>query len=175
MVDLDIQKWPLATGRTSSSLDQTREGWSTPLKFRPSQSWQYGSGIDWAGLVLEKVTGQRLEAYMSEKIFKPLNMKETTFNRQSIANFEIQTAHSAPAPCPYLRILCWAVGALGCFRALGILLPSYRPFLHQAKARTHYSTRMPWIRCFGLSLRNSRVRRCRTCWKVMSHSQTVCQ
>lgn len=86
MVDLDIQKWSLATGRTSSSLEQTREGWNTPLKFRPGQSWQYGSGIDWAGLVLEKVTGQRLEAYMSENIFKPLNMKETTFNRQSIAN-----------------------------------------------------------------------------------------
>ncbi|KPM42809.1 hypothetical protein AK830_g3715 [Neonectria ditissima] len=66
-------------GRTAGFLDQTREGWNTPLRFRPGESWQYGSGIDWAGQVLETVTGQSLGSYMSENIFKPLGMSDTTF------------------------------------------------------------------------------------------------
>lgn len=83
--DPDLQKWSQATGRTASSLDQTREGWTTPLKFRPGDSWYYGTSLDWAGLVLEKVTGQTLGEYMSEEIFKPLGMGDTTFHRQKVA------------------------------------------------------------------------------------------
>ncbi|KAH7110276.1 beta-lactamase/transpeptidase-like protein [Dactylonectria macrodidyma] len=84
-VDPDLQKWSKSIGRTSKTLDQTREGWNTPLRFAPGSSWMYGSGIDWAGQVLEKVTGQTLGAYMSENIFKPLGMGDTTFRRQDIA------------------------------------------------------------------------------------------
>jgi CubicO group peptidase (beta-lactamase class C family) len=39
----------------------------------------YGSSLDWAGQVLEHVTGQKLGAYMEEHIFTPLGMKSTTF------------------------------------------------------------------------------------------------
>ncbi|KAM6522988.1 hypothetical protein FALCPG4_012594 [Fusarium falciforme] len=85
-VDPDLQKWSRIVGRTAGFLDQTREGWNTPLRFRPGESWQYGSGIDWAGQVLETVTGQSLGSYMSENIFKPLGMSDTTFRRQSIAD-----------------------------------------------------------------------------------------
>jgi CubicO group peptidase (beta-lactamase class C family) len=85
-VDQDLQKWSSIVGRSARFLDQTREGWNTPLKFRPAESWQYGSGIDWAGQVLEKVTGQRLGSYMSENIFKPLGMGDTTFRRLTIAD-----------------------------------------------------------------------------------------
>ncbi|KAH8684126.1 beta-lactamase/transpeptidase-like protein [Ilyonectria robusta] len=84
-IDADLQKWSSATGRTAGTLDQTREGWNTPLKFRPGESWQYGSSLDWAGQVLEKITGQSLGEYMSENIFKPLGMTDTTFRRQKIA------------------------------------------------------------------------------------------
>lgn len=85
MADPDLQRWSQVTGRTANSLSQTREGWNTPLKFRPGESWQYGSNLDWAGLVLEKLTGQTLGEYMSENIFKPLGMTDTTFHRQKVA------------------------------------------------------------------------------------------
>ncbi|KAM5342012.1 hypothetical protein ACJ41O_015043 [Fusarium nematophilum] len=85
-LDPDLSKWAKVTGRTATSIDQTREGWNTPLKFRPGESWLYGSGIDWAGQVLEEVTGQSLGAYMSENVFKPLGMKDTTFRRGLIAD-----------------------------------------------------------------------------------------
>ncbi|PSN69486.1 beta-lactamase/transpeptidase-like protein [Corynespora cassiicola Philippines] len=83
-IDPDIQKWSQSTGRTASTLDQTREGWNTPLRFQPGESWLYGSGIDWAGQILEVLTGQTLGDYMSKNIFTPLNMTDTTFRRQKM-------------------------------------------------------------------------------------------
>lgn len=55
------------------------------MKFRPGESWYYGTSSDWAGLVLEKVTSQTLGEHMSENIFTPLGMDDTTFHRQRIA------------------------------------------------------------------------------------------
>jgi CubicO group peptidase (beta-lactamase class C family) len=55
------------------------------LKFPSGEGWQYGSGVDWAGQVLEKVTGKSLGEYMSENLFKPLGMADTTFRRQTIS------------------------------------------------------------------------------------------
>ncbi|KAI9149938.1 beta-lactamase/transpeptidase-like protein [Paramyrothecium foliicola] len=83
-VDPDLQAWAKSIGRKDKTLDQTREGWNTPLRFRPGSSWSYGSGIDWAGQVLEKVTGQTLGGYMSENIFEPLGMRDTAFRRLEI-------------------------------------------------------------------------------------------
>ena len=32
----------------------------TPLLFDPGEQWEYGSNIDWAGLVVEGICGKRL-------------------------------------------------------------------------------------------------------------------
>ncbi|ROV90549.1 hypothetical protein VSDG_07464 [Cytospora chrysosperma] len=48
----------------------------TPLVFQPGEGWEYGVGIDWAGLALERVTGQKLNDYMRENILQPLGIKE---------------------------------------------------------------------------------------------------
>ncbi len=50
-----------------------------PLAFDPGERWEYGIGIDWAGQLVEAVTGQRLGAYMEERIFGPLGMSSTSF------------------------------------------------------------------------------------------------
>ncbi|THV08214.1 beta-lactamase/transpeptidase-like protein [Dendrothele bispora CBS 962.96] len=50
-----------------------------PLLFDPGAGWEYSPGMDWAGVVVERLSSQRLEEYMSEHIFKPLGMKSTTF------------------------------------------------------------------------------------------------
>jgi len=52
----------------------------TPLLFDPGEAWEYGSSIDWAGQVIEGVTGRRLGEVMQERIFDPLEMTETTFD-----------------------------------------------------------------------------------------------
>jgi methyl acetate hydrolase len=52
---------------------------STPLLFDPGERWEYGINIDWAGKMVEAVSGRRLGAYMQENIFAPLDMRDTAF------------------------------------------------------------------------------------------------
>lgn len=42
---------------------------------QPGSMWEYGVNIDWAGIILERVTGQYLGEYMAEHIFKPLGVE----------------------------------------------------------------------------------------------------
>jgi methyl acetate hydrolase len=51
----------------------------TPLLFEPGAQWEYGSNLDWAGLVVEAITGQRLGEVMQQRIFEPLGMTDTAF------------------------------------------------------------------------------------------------
>lgn len=41
---------------------------------QPGSMWEYGVNIDWAGIILERVTGQHLGEYFAEHIFKPLGI-----------------------------------------------------------------------------------------------------
>ncbi len=50
-----------------------------PLMSDPGEAWEYGIGIDWAGKVVEVVSGQTLDAYFQDHIFQPLGMTNTAF------------------------------------------------------------------------------------------------
>ncbi len=51
-----------------------------PLAFQPGQRWEYSVGIDVIGRVIEVVSGQPLDRFLSEHIFDPLEMGETGFS-----------------------------------------------------------------------------------------------
>lgn len=51
----------------------------TPLLFDPGEQWEYGTNIDWAGIVVERITGKRLGEVMASRIFSPLGMESTAF------------------------------------------------------------------------------------------------
>ena len=50
-----------------------------PLDFDPGVRWDYGINIDWAGKMVERVTGKTLEPYFRDNIFGPLGMHDTGF------------------------------------------------------------------------------------------------
>lgn len=50
-----------------------------PLMFEPGTRWQYGEGIDWAGRLVEAISGLSLEAYCQTNILQPLAMHDTSF------------------------------------------------------------------------------------------------
>lgn len=50
-----------------------------PLMFEPGKRWQYGQGVDWAGRLVETISGATLENYFQEKIFRPLGMEDTSY------------------------------------------------------------------------------------------------
>ncbi len=51
-----------------------------PLQFIPGTGYQYGTGADVLGAVIEKVSGLRFGEFLKEHIFDPLNMKDTDFS-----------------------------------------------------------------------------------------------
>ena len=51
----------------------------TPLYHEPGTGWRYGISTDVCGILIEKLTGQTLDNFLSERIFKPLNMVDTHF------------------------------------------------------------------------------------------------
>ena len=63
-----------------------------PLAFEPGERWEYGINIDWAGRMVEAVSGLDLDAYMRAHIFAPLGMNDTGF-----APTPTQTARTASA------------------------------------------------------------------------------
>ena len=50
-----------------------------PLLFDPGEGWAYGVGIDWAGRLVEAVSGQSLDTYCAANIFEPLGMRDVAF------------------------------------------------------------------------------------------------
>ncbi|OIW25732.1 beta-lactamase [Coniochaeta ligniaria NRRL 30616] len=75
----DLIAWSKSVSRTANAMTWSIDGFSTPFIFPPGEGWMYGSSLDWAGQVLEQVTGQKLGTYMEENIFAPLGMGSTTF------------------------------------------------------------------------------------------------
>jgi methyl acetate hydrolase len=50
-----------------------------PLVFDPGERWQYGNGTQWAGRLVEKISGKSLEQYMQDNILGPLGMVDTSY------------------------------------------------------------------------------------------------
>lgn len=50
-----------------------------PLVFDPGSKWEYGINTDWLGRLVERVSGQPLDAYFRQKVFDPLGMSDTFF------------------------------------------------------------------------------------------------
>lgn len=86
--DPDLARWAKHIGRNHNDLRGSVEAWNTPLKFTPGQGWYYGSSIDWAGQVVEKLTAQTLGAYMAEHLFRPLGMNDTAFRRDALPHVQ---------------------------------------------------------------------------------------
>lgn len=49
-----------------------------PLVNQPGERWEYGINVDWAGFLLERITGMSLNDYMHEHIFAPLALSSTS-------------------------------------------------------------------------------------------------
>ena len=50
-----------------------------PLAFQPGTAWEYGINTDWLGVLVEKLSGQRLAEYFDDNIFMPLGMTDTFY------------------------------------------------------------------------------------------------
>ncbi|MGB6452276.1 MAG: serine hydrolase domain-containing protein [Steroidobacteraceae bacterium] len=53
---------------------------SLPLMQQPGEHWMYHTGADVLGVLIARASGQAFDAYLEERIFRPLGMKDTGFS-----------------------------------------------------------------------------------------------
>lgn len=50
-----------------------------PLAYQPGKGWQYSVSIDVLGRIVEVASGKSFDEFLQERLFKPLDMKDTGF------------------------------------------------------------------------------------------------
>lgn len=59
--------------------------YDAPLVAEPGTEWNYSPGLDWAGLIVARLTGEPgLGAYADKHIFQPLGIKDTAFRQRDL-------------------------------------------------------------------------------------------
>jgi methyl acetate hydrolase len=64
---------------TPHVLTGLRAALHNPLVADAGTAWEYGVNTDWLGLVVEELSGQAFDAYLTEHVTGPLGMVDTTF------------------------------------------------------------------------------------------------
>lgn len=77
-----------------------------PLVADPGERWEYGVSIDWAGRMVEAVSGLTLGEFMRQNLWEPLGMASTGFRitpdmRQRLAGVHLRGEDGAFAPFPF--------------------------------------------------------------------------
>ena len=121
--DANLIKYQTQRGVTPNSGPDVVSRFSYPLIFQPGTKWAYGTGMDWAGLVIERLTKSTLEEYMKTNIWDPLGAKTMTFFPQQNAALEVRVptlsargpdGNLHPFKGPFIT-----TGVTGCFGGSG--------------------------------------------------------
>jgi len=112
-----------------------------PLLFEPGERWEYGINIDWAGKMVEAVSGQRLGQFMRDNILGPLGMDSTAFRitdamRRRLAKIH-HRADGKLVPDPALELPQepeFEMGGGGLYSTAGDYLKFVRMMLNQGRS-----------------------------------------
>ncbi|CAI6309419.1 unnamed protein product [Periconia digitata] len=63
--------------------EDVAEKYPEPRLFEAGEGWMYGASLDWAGLLVSRLTGQSLGTYVEQNIATPLNITSFTWNPAS--------------------------------------------------------------------------------------------
>ena len=68
---------------------------AAPMQYEPGAQWKYTqSGINAASRIVEVVSGKSFDAFVQERIFDPLGMKDTTFYPTDAQRIRLVTAYT---------------------------------------------------------------------------------
>ncbi len=74
-----------------------------PFEAQPGERWVYGYSIDILGALLERVSGQPLDAFLESRVLGPLGMKHTAFYLPEATKDRLAVVYSATGRGPLLR------------------------------------------------------------------------
>jgi CubicO group peptidase (beta-lactamase class C family) len=77
MAELELAPGPKLFGHSAEEYMRRLE--SLPLVHHPGERWLYHTGMDVAGVLIERASGKTLGEFQRERIFEPLGMKDTGF------------------------------------------------------------------------------------------------
>ncbi|BGP00474.1 hypothetical protein NBRC10513v2_006276 [Rhodotorula toruloides] len=92
---LEIETSPYGLNATRDELHKM------PLFYKPDEHWNYGTSIDWLTRIVEEISGQDLETYFQERIFKPLGISDVSFN-DNPAQIDMAFANPEKPDAPYI-------------------------------------------------------------------------
>ena len=75
-------------------LDKEGKFLEAPLIEQPGKYWHYGIGLGWIGRIIETLSEQSLNDYMTKKLFKPLEMNDTSFDISTIGEGRLPKIYS---------------------------------------------------------------------------------
>jgi CubicO group peptidase (beta-lactamase class C family) len=64
-----------------------------PLMYQPGEQWMYNTGSDVLGVLIARASGQPLETFLRERIFEPLEMRDTGFSVPAISLDRLATSY----------------------------------------------------------------------------------
>jgi CubicO group peptidase (beta-lactamase class C family) len=89
----------LGQGMTRPSLPPAPDEWirrfgTLPLMHQPGEKWMYHTGSDVLGVLIARASGQPFDAFLQDRIFTPLGMKDTAFSVPASKLDRLATAYS---------------------------------------------------------------------------------
>jgi CubicO group peptidase (beta-lactamase class C family) len=81
-----------------------------PLAYQPGERWQYHMSAEILGVLIARVSGQPLGAFLRERIFEPLGMTDTGFFVPETKLDRLPTCYGIDFPQPTLVVLDEARG-----------------------------------------------------------------
>ena len=76
-----------------------------PLMDQPGEQWMYNTGAQVLGVLLERATGKPLEAFLKERVFEPLGMRDTAFSVAPDKRHRLTTAYEPDPESGRLAVL----------------------------------------------------------------------
>ena len=91
--DLQIGMGPPSPATMPAPDEWMRHLGSLPLMHQPGEQWMYNTGSDVLGVLIARASGQPLEAFLRERLFEPLGMKDTSFSVQEASLDRLATSY----------------------------------------------------------------------------------
>ena len=71
---------PAPQARPATVAEAIERAAPLPLNFQPGTQWEYGSSTDFVAVLVEKMSGMTIDQFVRERIFQPLNIRDTHYN-----------------------------------------------------------------------------------------------
>ncbi|HET8630206.1 MAG TPA: serine hydrolase domain-containing protein [Thermomicrobiales bacterium] len=108
--DLQIGMGPPSPAAMPAPDEWLRRLGTLPLMAQPGERWLYNTGADVLSVLIARATGQPLEAFLRERLFDPLGMRDTAFSVPAAELDRLATGYRADPATGTLAVFDEAAG-----------------------------------------------------------------